>query len=837
MWRSYLTVGVRALVKDRTYAFINIVGLAIGLAACLMLLLYVRYERSYDEWLPNVENLYQVQAEFRDPNSGQATHSQMSAYVAGETLKKDFPQIERKVYVLSAAPVVFHRGEAMPTENAAMTDGNLFELMQAPFVHGDRSTALANVGSIVLGESEAKKYFGEENPLGRTLTLINRGVSTDFRVTGVMKDWPKNSHQRFDMIARIDVAAYMAENAEDFMTEWGWNSGWNYLQLRPGTNAEDINANLQAWEDRNIPDRDFGGQSLNQGDFAEWRLTNLKDIHLGKAQDGGAAPANDERTILTFTIIAFLILGMACVNFTNLATARASARAREVALRKVLGASRRQLMTQFMLESVLVAGVAMLLALALVELLLPPLGGFLDADLKMTYLGAEGMLLPILLLTALVGAAGGLYPAFYLSRFQPAQVLKANKSTAEAAGSGKLRGALVIGQFAVSIGLIICTAVVYAQTIHARTADPGFKREGLLEVEGLARRQLVDRGEQIARQMERLPGVESVARTGISIDPQNQSNTVVSVPGRELPVGMGTYAIDDRYFRTMEIPLLAGRELSAKNAMDVMPLGINPTDEEQRAFAERGINVVLNERGARDLGFVNPADAVGKSFKIGFVDPENGAVSMTIVGVVKDTRVRSIREPLEPIAYRLSNFGLNTLVVRYNDPDPAAVRERVEREWKTITQDVPFQAEFSEDIVAEQYQAEESQARIFAGFALLAVVVACLGLFGLAAFTAERRTKEIGIRKVLGARTGDIVRLLAWQFSKPVIIANLIAWPVAWLVMSRWVQRYDEVARVDIGVTPFLLAGLLALAIAIGTIASHAIRVARANPIHALRYE
>ncbi|HZG46775.1 MAG TPA: ABC transporter permease [Allosphingosinicella sp.] len=837
MWRSYLTVGVRALVKDRTYAFINIVGLAIGLAACLMLLLYVRYERSYDEWLPNVENLYQVQAEFRDPSTQVSTDSQMSAYVAGETLKKDFPQIERKVYVLSASPVVFHRGEAMPTKDAVMTDGNLFELMQVPFLHGDRGTALANVGSIVLSETEAKKYFGDENPLGRTLTLINRGISTDFRVTGVMKDLPRNSHQKFDMVARIDIATYMAENAEDFMTEWGWNSGWNYIQLRSGTNVADINGGLQAWEDRNIPDRDFGGQSLNQGDFAEWRLTNLRDIHLGVAHDGGTRPGNDERTILTFTIIAFLILGMACVNFTNLATARASARAREVALRKVLGASRSQLMTQFLLESVRVAGVAMLLALALVELLLPMLGNFLDADLQMSYFGSNGMLLPILLLTALVGAAGGLYPAFYLSRFQPAQVLKANKSTAEAAGSGKLRSALVIGQFAVSIGLIICTAVVYAQTIHARTADPGFKREGLLEVDGMARRQLIDRTEQIARQMERIPGVESVARTGISIDPQDQNSTVVKVPGRELPVGMGTYAIDDNYFRTMGVELIAGRELETERPMDVIPLGLNPSDEEQRAFAARGVNLVINERGARDLGFANPADAVGKTYTIGFVDPENGAVPMTIVGVVKDTRLRSIRQPLEPIVYRLSNYGLNTLVIRYNDPEPNAVRERVEREWKKITQDVPFQAEFSEDIVAEQYQAEESQARIFAGFALLAVVVACLGLFGLAAFTAERRTKEIGIRKVLGARTGDIVKLLAWQFSKPVIVANLIAWPVAWLVMSRWVQRYDEVARVDIGVLPFLFAGLLALVIAIGTISTHAIRVARANPIHALRYE
>ena len=836
MWRNYFTVGIRALAKSRVYAFINIVGLSIGLAACLMLLLYVRYERSYDEWLPNVENVYQLQTTFTDPGTGRPDKLQMTSYVAGATLKKDFPQIERLVYVISAGPVVFHNGQAFPTEDTVVTDGNLFEVLQLPFVAGDAATALANVNSVVLSETEARKYFGDANPVGRTLTLINRGISTDYVVTGVMKDMPRNSHQRFEMVARVDLPTYIGEGIEDFLTEWGFNNGWAYVQLRPGTDPATINDNLQAWEERNIPDRPFGGQMLNQGDFAEFRLVNLPDIHLGEAQGGAARPGNDAGTILTFLIIAFLILGMACVNFTNLATARASARAREVALRKVLGASRGQLMAQFLLESVVVAAVAMLLALALVELLLPTLSSFLDADLTMSYFGSEGMMLPIMLLTVLVGAAGGVYPAFYLSRFQPAQVLKANRSTAEAAGSGRLRNFLVIGQFAVSIGLIICTAVVYAQTVHARTADPGFKRDGILQVEGLSRRQLVDRSDAIVEQMSRVPGVESVARTGLPIGMAGAQNTVAQVPGRPQPVLIGNYRIDDAYFDTMGIDIVAGRGLSEDQALDTVPLSIDPSDEEQRAYAARGQNVVMSERAARDLGFSNPADAVGKTFKMGFVEPQNGVVPATIVGVARDARVRSIRDAIEPVVYRLSDLGINSLVIRYNG-DPGAVRERVEQEWRQITNEVPFQAEFSEDVVAELYTAEEARARIFAGFALLAVIVACLGLFGLAAFTAQRRTKEIGIRKVLGARTGDIVKLLAWQFSKPVIIANAIAWPVAWWTMSEWVKRFDESARVDIGVTPFLLAGLLALVIALGTIASHAIRVARANPIHALRYE
>jgi putative ABC transport system permease protein len=834
MWRNYFTVGIRALAKNKTYAFINVFGLAIGLAACLILLLYVRYERSYDEWLPNSENVYQVQSHFRDPDTGEVGNLQMSPYVSGTRLKQDYPQIVASVYALSASPVVFRNGQALPTQDAIFVDNLFFDVLRIPFLSGDPRTALREPGSIVLSETEARKYFGGADPVGQTLTMINRGVSTDHRVTGVMRDLPRNSHMRLSIVARADFPTLFADTP-DFMTQWGWNSGWNYVALRPGTDPDTIRRDLPSWEKRHIPDQQFDDRSVNQGDYADWNLVNIRDVHLGISQDGAMAPGNDARTIITFAVVAFLILGMACVNFTNLATARASQRAREVALRKVLGANRKQLVTQFMAESILVAGIAMLVALALVELLLPPLAGFLDADLAMTYLGSGGMLLPILLLVLVVGAAGGLYPAFYLSRFQPAQVLKANKSSAEAAGTGRLRSALVIGQFAVSIGLIICTAVVYAQTVHARTADPGFRRDGILQIDNLNRRQLMDRGAAIAREIERVPGVRSVGRTGIGIDTDNQTGTGIRVPGRDQPVVISSYTMDDGFFDTMGIELLAGRQLSGERLMDVDPLPFAASDEQERALAARGINIVINELAAQRLGFRTPRAAVGAQLRMALFDPENGLVPINIVGVVRDTRFRSIRTPIEPIVYRLSEVGNSHLVVRYDTADPNGVRARIEQVWRRLAADVPFESEFSEDVIAELYQAEEKRAQIFAGFAILAIVVACLGLFGLAAFTAERRTKEIGIRKVLGARTRDIVRLLAWQFSKPVIVANLIAWPAAWWVMRNWLDDFDT--RIDLGPTPFVLAGLLALAIAIGTIAGHAIRVARANPIHALRYE
>ncbi|MGS1015693.1 ABC transporter permease [Allosphingosinicella humi] len=834
MWRNYLIVGLRSLAKNRVYSIINIAGLAIGMAACLMILLFVRYELSYDRWLPNAENTYQLQTHFRSEETGEETDLQMASYITAATLKKDFPQVDRTVYALSAVPVVFRNGEATPTENFLFVDNLFFDVVQLPFVEGDPRTALKETGSIVLTQSEAQKRFGSTNVLGKTLTLISRGKYTDYRVTGVLRDLPRNSHMKLTMVARIDFPAYFADQP-DFLTCWGCQSGWVYVSLKPGSDPAAIQAALPAWEKRNIPDQNVDGIRYNPGDEQDWRLTNIRDVHLGIAQEGVMTPGNDRRTIVTFAIIALLILGMACVNFTNLATARASQRAREVALRKVLGANRRQLIVQFIGESILVAGIAMMIALALVELLLKPFAAFLKADLQLSYFGQGGIALPIVVLVLLVGLAGGLYPALFLSRFQPATVLKANRSSAETPGSGRLRNILVVGQFAVSIGLIVCTAVIYAQTVYARTTDPGYQRDHILQVEDLNRYQMFNLGDTLVRQTRALEGVKAAGRTGIGIDTDNENNTGFQVPGIEKPVTTGIYPIDAGFFKTMGIKLLAGRNFDENRPMDDSTTSFPEVPAAEQALVDRGVNLIVNRLAAQRMGFKDPAQAIGKQVKAGLVDwEEYGLVPATIIGVVENSRFRSIRTPLEPITFRLAHTGHDVMVVRYSG-NPAAVRARVEKVWKGLASDVPFVAKYSEDIVQDLYEAEDARATIFAAFAVLAVIVACLGLFGLAAFTAERRTKEIGIRKVLGARSRDIVRLLAWQFSKPVIVANLIAWPVAWWVMRDWLNSFD--ARIALGPTPFLLAGLLALAIAIGTIAGHAFKVARANPIHALRYE
>jgi putative ABC transport system permease protein len=476
----------------------------------------------------------------------------------------------------------------------------------------------------------------------------------------------------------------------------------------------------------------------------------------------------------------------------------------------------------------------MLLALALVEVLVKPFATFLDADIGLHYFGANGILLPAIGLTLLVGLLSGLYPAFFLSRFQPAQVLKANRSAAETPGSGRVRTVLVVAQFAVSIGLIICTAVIYGQTVFARSVDPGYKRDHILQVEELGRAQLWSKAEAITDRMAHIPGVVAAGLTDIGINTDNSNNSGIIPPGAQKQVNIGQYNVSEGFFDAMGLKLLAGRWFDASRPADDTTLPYPEDKSVEKAIAQRGINVVLNQYASKKLGFKTPQDAIGKVVKSELLGPDYGLVNITIVGVVGDSRFRTVRTPIDPIMFRKVRAGPSWLMIRYTG-DPASMKSAVERQWKQYVSDVPFNAKFSEDIMGEMYKKEDARAQTFAAFALLAVIIGCLGLFGLAAFTAERRTKEIGIRKVLGARTRDIVRLLVWQFSRPVIVANIVAWPIAWWMMRGWLNGFDQ--RIPLTPIPFLVAATIALGIAIATVVGHAVKVARANPIHALRYE
>jgi len=826
MWRNYLTVGLRALLHHKTYAFINIFGLAVGLAACLLLLLYVRYETSYDSWLPGSERVFQVQTFGVDPETGQRVDQQGVTRPVADSLAAYFPEIEHASKFEGEDAAILIGGRAIAAQRAFAADAHFFDIIEVPFLRGDRRRALSDVNTVALSRSEATRLFGTIEVVGRTLTMGRDGQTRDYRITGVFEDLPANSHMDFDLVRRFNSA----EESED--CPWGCVSGMTYVRLRPGVEAAQINARMPEWELRNVPESVFSGYRLR--DRFDWRLTNVADVHLGPAQ-GGDRPGNDMRTLATFAIVALLILGIAVANFVNLATARAGRRAREVAVRKVLGATRRQLVAQFMGESVLLVTVAMLIALTLIELTAPAFGQWLDADLRVDYLGGLG--LAVAGLGIAVGLLGGLYPAFYLSRYQPATILKANRSAPDTPGSSRLRQGLVVAQFAVSIGLIVCTAVVYKQTMFARTVDPGYQREGLITVEGLRSPEVQAVRETLTRQIEALDGVRSAAGSMIVPGSGQTLLTNVSLPGRTAPVEIGWYSVEPDFFETMRMEMVAGRPLSEAQAQDNVRVPLDDGPESlaaQRQVAARGFNIVVNQEAARRLGFSRPEDALGRQVSIPVFGEEIGPAAATIVGVTRDTRFRSLRETVEPIGYY--DLGLyRWLAVRIDGRDPRAVMGRIERVWQSLLPTIPFAAEFSDEKLASLYDQDEARGQTFAGFSLLAVLIACLGLFGLAAFTAERRTKEIGIRKVFGARSRDIVRLLAWQFSKPVVLANLIAWPVAWWVMRDWLNGFD--ARVALGPEPFLVAGLLALAIALGTIAGHALKVSRTNPIHALRYE
>lgn len=825
MLGHHLAFALRMLARHRTFAAINIGGLALGLAGCLMIWAYVTYERGYDRWLPDHERVFQVQATWHEPGQP-ITHSQASPFPVRQTLPGGFPQIEALTVLRPGPAPVVRDGEPFMVKSAYV-DPSFFDIFQLPFRYGSARTALRDMWSIVLTETEAVRQFGTADVVGRTLSIGAGDGKMDYRVGGVLRDLPRNSSLRFDLLFRWNPAVGDNWPAEE--RGWGVMQQQHYVKLRPGADVAAINAALPAWEKRVVTPQLINGRSTSQADIMDLKLVPLTDVHLGQAQQQSLAPGGDLRTLATFLIVAALTLGMAVMNFVNLSTARAAQRAREVSLRKVLGATRGQLVVQMLVESMVVTAAAMLLALTIAELATPFIAGMADAELQIRYAGAGGLLGPALMLWLVTGLVGGLYPAVHLSRYRPGEVLRANKSTVETPGSGRLRTGLVLLQFAVAIGLIASTWVIQAQTDFIARMDPGYRRDGLIQIDS-AWRFAGDSTEYQAasRELMRVPGVVSTGRTNLALAATNKSIWAAIAPGTVPDLSIGTYAVDPGFFGTMNISLLAGR----------LPTDARGQDQVQRnglgAVSSATVNVVLNRAAAHALNFGDPASAIGKTFKLG-IDGADGMTAATVVGVVGDTRIRTPRDPLEPIIYLYDPSRTSQVLVRYAGARPSDVMAGIRRVWRKFEPEIPFDARFAEDILAETYAAERTRGALFLGFSGLAIAIACLGLYSLAAFATERRTKEIGIRKVLGATVRHIVQLLAWQFSKPVVLANVIAWPIAWWAMRDWLNGFD--ARIALTPTPFALAGLLALGIALATVAGHALRVARLNPIHALRYE
>lgn len=809
MLRNWLTVAIRNLVKHPLFSAINILGLAVGLASCIVIILFVRDEVSYDRWIPDAARIYRTHVRYDFPGRAPLiTTSSAGPTVPG--LLQDYPQvIESGVRVVPIGPIVQLRGDVY-AERGQAVDPSFFQVFDLPTAQG--SKALDDPSTIILTERLARKYFRGASAIGETLTLTYNGHTKDMRVTGVLKDLPANSTLTIDFLIPLNVQDFPPGNFEN----WGAQFMSSFVKLKPGADIAPVAADLAAFLKRHV----------NTQQYMTLSIMSLPDLHLRAASgfSAGAGASTRERIVAAFAVVAVLILAIASINFTNLATARATLRTREVALRKVVGAHRKHLIVQFIGESILVAGIALAVALVMVEAALPAINGLLQKEMGITYFGAGSILPHLVALVLAVGVLGGTYPAFYISNFAPARILKPAAS-GNPAGGVSARQLLVVAQFAISIALIICTVVVHRQTEYMRQLDIGFAREGLLVVRELNQPAAKAVAETLRQEIAKIPAVTAVTMSRDVPTDDNNNETTIRKPGSAEDMSINLRLVDYGFFGAYGVPVLAGRDFSENFADDIPNVG--------RDAPDRSINIIISRAAVKSLGFANPQAAIGQSLMFG---GSSGRQSPAIiVGVTEDMRYRSARDEMPPTMYFRNATFFRNMSVRYAGLSESAAREAVGAVWRELVPGIPYRADFMASLIDNQYRAERTQGVMFTAFAVLAVIVAGLGLFGLAAFTAERRTKEIGLRKVLGARVPDVVLLLLWQFSQPVAIANLIAWPVAYFVMRDWLQTFEF--RIGLSPLYFLGAGAAALAVAWITIVGHALKVARAKPVLALRYE
>lgn len=832
--RNYVTVALRNLTQNKLYSAITIGGLAVGLAACLLILLFVRDELSYDEWLPNADRIAVVESSFMVPGREKMEFAGAPGPIKA-ALEKDFSSDIERVVRIYYDELPVRIGDRQFIGKIDFVDPGFFKVIDLPMAIGDREAALANNSSILLSQTAAKKYFGDRPAIGNTLTVNNTMV---FTVVGVFRDVPRNSHlEQIESIALFDTERYkekpwVADN-------WTSVNTRVYVMFRTHAAIARVGAEIAPFIDRNV---NFGipGMTDRPSTLTHFDFMPVLDIHLHANKPGYDKPGSYS-AVLGFAGVALLILIIACINFVNLATARAMKRAREVAMRKVVGATRGQLVRQHLGEAVITALIALVIAIALVEIALSPFNAFLHKQLRLDLIGDPGLLLIVLGLIGVVGVVGGLYPAIYLSRFRPATILRANQSSAH--GSSLVRSGLVVFQFAVSIALIVCTATIYGQTVYARTFDLGFQHDNMLLLSGLYDIP-GDQGDKAAETLKsEIAAVPGVTGVTLSTDapPLHSNNNTLLYPTPTITdekLLMETVAVDADFFTVYGIKPVAGRLFDRDRATDY-----KPDDDAAPELLHQAI--VVNRAFVTRIGGKRPEDVIGKvMWEINGInaDAQKPMIETTIVGVVPDLYLRSVRTLVTPMMYYLikPQKGVDRLTVHVAPGRMREVSAAVGAIWNKVAPTVPIRSSFVDEDLRKQYDGDEQRGQIFAGFAIFAVLIACLGLIGLASFAAERRTKEIGMRKVLGASVLDIVRLLVWQFSRPVLIANLIAWPVSFYVMSRWLAGF----KYKISLTsPAMLAGifggaaLIALAIAWLTTAGHAFKVARANPGRALRVE
>ena len=804
MLKNYLKIAIRNLRKNKGFSFINITGLAVGIACCIAIILYVKNELSYDKFNINSEQIYRVHIKGRINTN--EINSAISPAPMGAALKHDLPDVIEYTRIRNfGSPVLRYKNKAFSEEKFYCVDSTFFNVFSVKFLEGEPQQALTQPNSLVITEDMAKKYFGNEEPMGKILNADHR---RDWIVRGVVKDFPKNSHFHFDFLGSINT---YEDSKSPF---WLSNNYYTYIVLRKGTNPDVFQKKLNQDVLQYIGPQleKIANISLSQfeknGNSYGFVIQPLTSIHLNSHLDYELEPNSDISYVYIFSIIALAILLIACINFVNLSTARSEKRAKEVGIRKTLGSMKGQLIKQFIAEAVLMSMLAVILAIILTELFLPI---FNDISGKEMSLGIFDNFYNIILLitfSCLIGLIAGSYPAFYLSSFEPMQVLK---SKSRGKRKSFLRNGLVIFQFAVTIILFIGTFIIYNQLKYIQTKNLGFNKEQVIIIN-----KADDLGNKITsfkQELSNNPNVLEISNS--SAIPGNQNGD--SAYRLE---GTSNYQIRDLrelwsdygFANTYKMQIDKGRFFSREHPSDTT-------------------SVVINESVVNILGLKNP---IGKNL---IAPGREGDEKYKIIGVLKDFNYESLHQTVRPLVIHLyKNYGYGSFIsVRIKPENYQGTISYLENTWKKFAGNQAFDYSFLDQNLAHLYIADQRTSKIASTFSILAIFIACLGLLGLASFVTEQRTKEIGIRKVLGASIPSLLFMLSKEFLKWVLIANIIAWPVAYYAMNNWLNNFAY--RVNINLWIFILGGIAALIIALFTISSHAIKAATSNPIKSLRYE
>ena len=834
MWRNYLAAAIRSLFRDRAYAVINIFGLALGFTGVLLIALYVRDEYSFDRHYPDHDRTYRIWAEYLPPGRAPIRVAVTSVNVAG-ALELDFPEVEFATRLVPGGGTLRQGNNEVIPQYIHWADPDFFRMFPPKVLAGDPNAALARPDGLVLTRTMARRLFNREDVIGEAVTY-NREQT--LRVGAVIEDPPSNTHFLMDVVA-AGLASFSVTTQHEQMaarsgpTAIQPENAYTYVRLRPGASADKLNAEMKRLTEK-LFRAEMGGEPVHRQ--LRLRLIPLTDLHFLPRSIADMKPPSDPRTVHGLILIAVLILFVAASNFVSMMTARAARRAVEVGVRKAVGATRRQIVVQFLAECLFYSGLALAVALAAVWLMLPAYNAFLQREISFDFFTdpiAGGAVLACWLA---VGLAAGAYPAAVLSMFRPVTVLKGTVSLP--GGPGRLRQAMVVLQFGTLVALVIATITVHRQTrfaIEDQLRVPGdqlfFVQFGC--VNGITGFRDIVAG---------LQGVRSASCASTSALAGGRFSIAVAAPDGTT-VELRAAPVDASFFEVLGITPLAGRLLDGERGEDNV---LVPTPGNQPVVARSGSvlpnpSLVLNESGARALGYATPDQAVDQyrrwqrmTFTANTFKMLDESASR-IVGVVPDISIGSIRERIEPMAYYIDPPMTRALLIKLDGATIPETMRTIEAEWKKATDGRPFGGEFMSQMINELYSDIRRQSSLFTAFTVVAVVVASLGLLGLAVFTAERRTREIGVRKAMGASRTDILRFLGWQFAKPVLIANLIAWPAAWFFMRRWLDGFAY--HVDLGPMAFVGASALALIIALATVAGHALLVSRARPVEALRYE